>query len=197
MATSELVGEDRLRLAAEGKLQSGTAPPAAGWTISADALGMLYRLASSPDTADQALKLLHELQVHQVELGMQQEQLEAAEREAAEALNRYLALYEFAPAGYFMVDRSGVILDANRAGVSLLGVNRYDLTGRAFGDVLAPETRPAMQEVFATLRDEGHGARCRVRFLNGGITANLAASVAPGGELVLIIVSEEPGSRES
>ncbi|MCP1676758.1 PAS domain S-box-containing protein [Natronocella acetinitrilica] len=197
MTSSDLVEEARLRLVAEGKLRSGNAPPAAGWAVSADALGMLYRLASSPDTAHDALKLLHELQVHQVELGLQQGQLEAAERETTEAMNRYQALYELAPLGYFVVDRSGAILDVNRAGVSLLGVSRECLIGRAFGGYLAPESRPAMRDLFTVLCGEGYGATCPVRFMQGDVRANLVASVAPGGELVLMIASEEPGSRAS
>ncbi|MCC5859119.1 MAG: PAS domain-containing protein [Ectothiorhodospiraceae bacterium] len=198
MVSGDLLDEARLRLVAEGKLESGTAPPAAGWTVSADALGMLYRLASSPDTAGDALKLLHELQVHQVELGLQQGQLEVAEREASEALSRYRVLYEFAPVGYFVLDRAGVVIDVNHTGLRQLGGSSLeDLTGRAFGDVLTPESRPGMQDLFAALGGEGSGAACRVRFNPDGTPADLTVSVAPGGDLVFIVVSNGPGCRES
>ena len=197
MVSGDLQEEARLRLLAESKLESGTAPPANGWTVSANALGMLYRLASCPDTAGEALKLLHELQVHQVELDLQREQLAVAEREAAAGLNRYQTLYEYAPMAYFVVDRSGIIMDVNRAGAGLLGVDLDRLTGRAFSDSVAPESRVAMQDLFAALDGDGSVASCRVRLAQGENLATVAASRAPGGELVLITVSNEPGSRDS
>ncbi|ABI56469.1 PAS domain-containing protein [Alkalilimnicola ehrlichii MLHE-1] len=192
--SGDLSEEGRLRLAAERKLASGTAPPANGWTVSVDALGMLYRLASAPGSADEALKLLHELQVHQVELDLQQEQLVAAEREAEAALNRYQTLYEYAPVAYFVVDHSGTIMDVNRAGAGQVGGCPI---GRAFSEVLASESRPAVQDLFAALGEEGDEATCRVRLAQDEGPVNLVAAVAPGGDLVLITVSNESGSRES
>ena len=197
MTSTELAKEALLRLDAEGRLKSGTAPPADCWTVSADALGMLYRLASSPDSAADALKLLHELQVHQVELGLQHAQMEAAERETAETLARYQALYELAPVGYFVVDRAGAIVDANRAGVNMLGDSRDAVAGRNLAEFLSAESRPAMKDLFTALSGEGRGATCDVRFNQDGIPAHIVASVPPGGDMVLMIVSEQQGSRES
>lgn len=191
--SGDLSEEGRLRLAAERKLASGTAPPANGWTVSVDALGMLYRLASAPGSADEALKLLHELQVHQVELDLQQEQLVAAEREAEAALNRYQTLYEYAPVAYFVVDHSGTIMDVNRAGAGQVGGCPI---GRAFSEVLASESRPAVQDLFAAL-----GRKATKPPVACGWRRTKARSIWwrrwPRGDLVLITVSNESGSRES
>ena len=189
--------EARLRRHAEARLASGTAPPTGGWTTSVDALGMLYRLSSSPDTADQALKFLHELQVYQVELGLQQEQIEVTEREATEALAHYQALYEQAPVAYFVVDSMGVIIDANRAGLGLLGACRASSVGRALETFLTPESRPAARALFTVPRDDGAGGSCRAQFATAGISALLVASASPNGDRVMVVVSEVPGLGET
>jgi hypothetical protein len=58
-------------------------------------------------------KLLHELQVHQIELQMQNEELRQANETAEAALKKYTMLYDFAPTGYFTLDSEGSIKDLN------------------------------------------------------------------------------------
>ena len=53
--------------------------------------------------------LVHELQVRQIELEMQNEELHRARAEAEEALEKYADLFDFAPVGYFLWDRQGQI----------------------------------------------------------------------------------------
>jgi hypothetical protein len=77
-----------LRQHAESRLQEGEAPKTLGWSSSAQALSLLHRLASDPASAADALKLLHELQVHQVELDLQHEQMEQQLLELSGALSR-------------------------------------------------------------------------------------------------------------
>ena len=97
-------------------------------------------------------RLLHELQVHQVELALQNEELQQV-RDALEAeVARYTELYDFAPVGYVTLDRSGTIRQANLAGAGLLGVDRGRLAGRRFAEFLADADRcsfnPFLQRVF-------------------------------------------------
>jgi len=74
-----------------------------------------------------SLRLLHELQVHQVELELQNEELIRTRSELEDSLRRYTSLYYAAPAAYVSLDRQGGITKGNRAAESLLG---HKLTGR-------------------------------------------------------------------
>ncbi len=86
-------------------------------------------------------RLVHELQVHQIELEMQNEELKRAQSEIAESREKYLDLYDFAPVGYFSFDRNGVITEANLTGASLVGIERSHLTGKPFSLFLSTQDR--------------------------------------------------------
>lgn len=73
------------------------------------------------------MKLLHELQVHQVELEMQNEELCQANASTEEALKKYTMLYEFAPMGYFTLDKNSIISELNFTGAEILGEKRFSL----------------------------------------------------------------------
>jgi len=77
-------------------------------------------------------KLLHELQVHQVELEMQNEALRQAKTALEESRGRYIELYEFAPVGYLTLSLDGFISEINLAGCALLGLERRNLLQRSF-----------------------------------------------------------------
>ncbi|HXE95030.1 MAG TPA: PAS domain-containing sensor histidine kinase [Dongiaceae bacterium] len=111
----------------------------------------LIRKAESPEkrrkrAADDTLKLVHELEVHQIELEIQTAELHRvmdAREKVETALDRYTDLYDFAPVGYFTLDRAGVIIAANLRAATLLHSERARLLGRPFGQFVATEARPA------------------------------------------------------
>ena len=75
-------------------------------------------------------KLAHELQVHQIELEMQNEELRKSQQELEDSRDKYSRLYDFAPIGYFTISDDGVILDANLTGAKMLGVERSHLINK-------------------------------------------------------------------
>jgi PAS domain S-box-containing protein len=86
-------------------------------------------------------RLVHELQVHQVELELQNEELQKTRIALEAALTRYTELYDCAPVGYFTFDREGLIRQVNLAGAQLLGCAREPLVGLPFADFVAADSR--------------------------------------------------------
>jgi signal transduction histidine kinase/PAS domain-containing protein len=77
-------------------------------------------------------RLVHELQVHQVELKAQNQALHEAQALIEQSRSRYADLYDFAPIPYCTFDRSGIILDINLTGASVLGKERSQIVGYPF-----------------------------------------------------------------
>src|SRR4051794_14639873 len=108
MSSSRSTGGGGLRRRAESRLRegqngsrNGQGPPPTG-----------AELESSQQ------RLFHELQVHQVELEMQNMELQEARDRAECLLEKYTDQYELAPVGYFSLDASGLILDVNLTGAA-------------------------------------------------------------------------------
>ena len=72
-------------------------------------------------------ELLHELQVHEIELEMQNENLRQVQFELERSRDRYMDFYDFAPVGYFTLSEAGQILEINLTGAEMLGVLRNKL----------------------------------------------------------------------
>jgi len=83
--------------------------------------------------------LVHELQVHQIELEMQNTELREAQEKLEKSRNRYYDLYDFAPVGYITMSASGVILECNLAGTGMFGMVRSRFLGRLFQGLIFPE----------------------------------------------------------
>jgi PAS domain S-box-containing protein len=106
--------------------------------------------ASEPDNA----KLIHELQVHQIELEMQNEELQNAKEKAELAEKKYFELYDFAPSGFFTLTREGEITELNISAEHLLGKERSHLVKSSFGFFVSGDTRAVynrfLQKIFKT-----------------------------------------------
>lgn len=87
------------------------------------------------------LKLIHELEVHQIELEMQKEQLMLAKDAAENAIQKYTELYDFAPVGYFTLTNSGSIIELNLSGSQLLHKDRSKLLRSQFGFFVSDDTK--------------------------------------------------------
>ena len=95
-------------------------------------------------------ELIHELEVHQIELEMQNEELRQAQLDLEAARDKYSDLYDFAPVGYFSISDKGLILDANLMGTTMLGIEREKLTGRHFSQFIAKDD----QDIFYLYRQK-------------------------------------------
>jgi len=175
-----------LREQAEEKLKAGAAPPTHGWLTSLDALNLLHKLASTNGCASDALKLLHELQVHQVELDLQHEQLEASERELTEDLIHCARLYDFAPVACFSFSLKGEITRVNIAGAALCGEDKTELIGQRIDDFLAPESRTVLANLAAQVRKGCKTESCEVR-TSDGARFHVKASCIPGESPILMV----------
>lgn len=142
-AATTLDPNGELRLRAQAQLQADRgSPPTRSAT---EALAVLYRLAASPATAGEALALLHELQVHQVELELQQEELQRTRIELEQALQRQTERMERAPLGCLSLDAAGRITELNSAAAHLLGAAVATLWGRTLGSLLTTSGVQALQ----------------------------------------------------
>lgn len=124
---------------------------------------------TQPIKKDEALRLVHELRVHQIELEMQNEELARLQAEAESTLKIYAELYAFAPVGYFTLTRDGTIRRANLTAVKLMGVGLSDLIKRRFAVFISPQSRVTfsdfLDKVFASKNKE----TCEVTIQKEGI----------------------------
>ncbi len=94
------------------------------------------RQGSTPNDYTDVFELIHELEIHQAELEIQNEELQRSRQECSEFHESYACLYEFAPCGYLTLNPKGVITRINLTGVSLLGADRHDALHRSLRSFL-------------------------------------------------------------
>jgi PAS domain S-box-containing protein len=99
-------------------------------------------------------KMVHELQVHKIELELQNEELKQTRDETIKQFKRYSDFYDFAPSGYFTLDGKGTILEVNHTGAKLLKTERSSLVGRNFKLFISDKFRPAFNAFLKTLNKE-------------------------------------------
>ncbi len=177
---------------------NGPDSPDAAIIHTATALGVLHRLASSADTATEALSLLHELQVHQVELELQDEELRASRVELEMLVNRHLQLYDSSPAGSFTIDQKTCITELNLAAARLLGLQRPAALGRRLDSFLADHDKRSLQSLLLQVSRGEEGAQCEIRLnpVDGArCTARLSASVDPAGPRFILAAFAAPDAR--
>lgn len=148
-------------------------------------------------------KQLHELQVHQIELEMQNAELQQARADSEVNLARYADLYDFAPIGYFTLAPDGTILDVNLTGATLLGADRASLSGQPLHNFIPPERQPDflafLQKVMQGKGKEIH----EMGFLNAAhepLIAHLEASIDASGKIcrmVMLDITERKQTEEA
>src|SRR5450759_223114 len=109
-----------------------------------------------------SIKLLHELQVHQIELEMQNEELIQANETAEAALKKYTMLYDFAPMGYFTLDPNGTICELNFTGAEMLGDKRFSLVNSNFKLFVAEESQSVFDRFFSKVYSNDSKESCEI-----------------------------------
>lgn len=112
-------------------------------------------------------KLMHELQVHQIELEVQNENLCATQQELEQLRARYFDLYNLAPIGYFNLSEKGIILEANLKGTNLLGISPRDLRRHPLASFILKEDRDTYYLCLRRLLKTLEPQLCELRMLRG------------------------------
>ncbi len=107
-----------------------------------------FTVSSVLRSVEEAQKLIHELQVHQIELEMQNEELQRTQHELTVERASYFSLYDLAPVGYITVNCEGFILKTNLAAARILDRVREDLLNQSFYQTIYPED----QDIFYLCR---------------------------------------------
>mgnify|MGYP003376562032 CR=1 FL=1 len=142
---------NKLRLAAEARLEE---------------------IAASRETNGNALdqtKLIHELQVHQIEMEMQGESLKQAHAALETSHNRYLDLYELSPVGYLTLTPTGEIAEINMTGAQLFGLDRSGLLKRDFSAFVSREDSERWRQFFQSLVRQGGDGKAEFRLVRNDL----------------------------
>jgi PAS domain S-box-containing protein len=113
-------------------------------------------------------QLLHELEVHHVELELQNEELRRTQKELGASRNEYLFLFDSAPVGFVTVNAKGLVTRANRAAEEMLAASRKDLIGRSFSKRIHPEDYSPYFSMLKKLAPRGDIGSCELRMIGKG-----------------------------
>jgi two-component system cell cycle sensor histidine kinase/response regulator CckA len=131
---------------------------------------LLCGRGSDVDTlsAQQVRHLIHELEVHQTELEIQNEELRRVQQELEAMRDKYADLYDFAPIGYLTVSENGQILEANLTIARLLGMERGVLRGQRLTRFIAFEDQDVYYKHCAAVLAAAEGQTCEIRMVTRG-----------------------------
>jgi len=147
--------------------------------------------------------LLHELNVHHIELKMQNDELIQSRDDLETLLDKYTELYEFAPVGYFTIAQTGLISNINLAGSALIGHSRDRLNGRRFTDFISRADRAAFSAFLGRLFRSHTKENLEIALLKRGkgrVFVKIVAVAAASGlecRLAMMDVSERKRAEEA
>lgn len=136
-------------------------------------------------------KLLHELEVYQIELEMQNEELKLARDKAETATEKYTAIYDFAYTGFFTLNSDGKIAELNHSGARMLGKDRSSLVNSDLRQYVTIDTRADFNEFFRNVFQTDSKVTCEVRLIvkgNPSIFAHIEGIISGDEEKCLITV---------
>lgn len=140
-------------------------------------------------TESDTIKLLHELEVHQIELELQNEELEQARQEERLISNKFSDLYEFSPSGYFSLTKDLIIKELNLNGSKMLGIDRKLLKNKRLDSFISEAKRPQFIQYVKDLFSGKQVENCEIEIsLNGKVNSTLliAGIIEENGRLCFI-----------
>lgn len=129
--------------------------------------------------------VVHELQVHQIELEMQNEELRRSQQELEIARDNFFNLFEQAPVGYFILDDEGRILRVNLTGAELMGLEKIRLLYKPLFYFIPMEQRDRCYRHLRRTFQMSEPETCELEILHGSgssFFAQLESLAQPGEE---------------
>jgi signal transduction histidine kinase len=151
-------------------------------------------------TASETQRLVQELQIHQIELEIQNEELTRVRDEAEAERERYLDLYDFAPVGYLTLDINGIIRQVNFAGARLLGGERSRLLNCRFGHFVSEADGPAFSAFLKKVFESRGKESCAVSLGQEGNECShvhIEATVTGDGRECRIAILDRTGRKKA
>jgi len=146
-------------------------------------------------------QLMHDLQVHQIELQLQNEELRRAQAALAESRARYFDLYDMAPVGYLTVATNGLIVESNLCAANLLGVARSGLESRPLSRFIVKTEQDVYYQCRRLLLESGQAQSCELQLLHSDgvalwVKMDMSASTADTDSQVLRVVLSDISERK-
>jgi PAS domain S-box-containing protein len=151
-------------------------------------------------------EIVNELQVHRIELEMQNEELRRIQSELQESQDTYLSLYNSAPIGYFTLDRNGIILEVNTTGAALFGMEKSVLLKTRFTHLISSDSQDNFYFHCRELYKTAMRRHCEITFFRQNekpLYAQIESSIIPDingnlnqHRLIVIDITERKAAEE-
>jgi two-component system cell cycle sensor histidine kinase/response regulator CckA len=140
--------------------------------------------------------LIGDINNHQIELELQNEEILRSQSELEALRNKYINLYDFAPAAYFTLDEHGLITEVNQLGADLFGVNKNSLINKNFSRYVAITYQDAFYKHKKKLLSDSNLEICEVKFLKrkdamfyARLNSRIVLNSLTGQKQILIFIS--------
>jgi PAS domain S-box-containing protein len=124
------------------------------------------KLPHSSQELSRVPELIHELQVHQAEIEIQNEDLIKNQAALEESQRKYADLFDFAPVGYFTLDRNGLIKESNIAGAQLVGIEKRYIIGRGFSRFVTQDFQNPFHLFIRSVFESGVRETCELQIVS-------------------------------
>jgi len=116
---------------------------------------------------DDLLRLIYELEVHKIELELQNEELVQTRSTAQNLAEKYIELYDFAPIGYLTITKEGAIMELNLCASEMLGKERSQINESQFAFFVTDGTKPIFSHFFSRVFNSKTKETCEIAINSG------------------------------